>query len=514
VESARSALAAGNLPAARAKAEGLKKSRFADDKLAVLEKELAVEESLIAYRAALKDALALVSRDQLDKARDGFERARALNPDDRAAAAGLAALKRMQEVQNGLKRADQHLAEQRFDQARIELLKGLDGLLQEANAPLWREQPFKSRLDALLKEGALVCRQVCVGFTASSDKARRDADQMLTLGKYPEALAQYEKALDLMQQAKSGLGDLRRIDGDAAVDPTEAKDVDLQLGVLRQAGSKVKSRALLADGTKGLDLAKLAMQQAAADPTLVDPALKALDAALKLLRDAEALEGKVAADPIREAEALKGHLTRLLHPVALDLTADPAAPEWFLKRDQWTRKTGGDGTRWLQAVPLEAVQMRSASSVWPVDFELVIEFALVDARGKINNTLWPYYADPVTLGLDQAGGGSTKIVLGADDSVKGQRLARLRVNKKEYTVGGKDLVSAEPIRLVVQRKKGVVDVRMDQRKICSLPIANEFRGVTLHIDNPDKELLGQRWSVAIYRLDVTWIGVDEKAKSP
>ncbi len=157
--------------------------------------------------------------------------------------------------------------------------------------------------------------------------------------------------------------------------------------------------------------------------------------------------------------------------------------------------------------------MRSASSVWPVEFELVIEFALVDTRGKINNTLWPYFADPLTLGLDQADGGSTKIVLGADDSVKVQRLARLRVNKKDYTVGGKDL-AAEPIRLVVQPKKGVVDFRIDQRKICSLPIANEFRGVTLHIDNPDKELLGQRWSVAIFRLDVTWIGVDEKAKSP
>jgi hypothetical protein len=120
----------------------------------------------------------------------------------------------------------------------------------------------------------------------------------------------------------------------------------------------------------------------------------------------------------------------------------------------------------------------------------------------------------VTLSLDQAGGGSTRIVLGTDEAVKGQRLARLRVNKKDYGVGGKDLPAGEPIRLIVQRKKGVLDVRIDQRKVCALPIANEFRGVTLNVDNPGKELLGQRWSVAIYRLDVTWIGADEKPKCP
>src|SRR5207245_1332835 len=124
---------------------------------------------------------------------------------------------------------------------------------------------------------------------------------------YPEALAQYVKALDQLQQAKTGLVDLRRLGGEGAVDPAETRSVDLQLGNLRQAGARVKSRALLADGNKGLDLARQAMQQAAADPTLVDPALKALDATLKLLREAEALEGKLATEPIREAEALKSN---------------------------------------------------------------------------------------------------------------------------------------------------------------------------------------------------------------
>jgi tetratricopeptide (TPR) repeat protein len=511
----RDALDRGDVTAARAAADKLKNSPRRDNQLGALEKAVAKAEDLDEFGKELKEAQRLAGRDELDKARDSFKRALALKPNDRTAAMGLAAIKRVQEVQSALKLVDQHLRDDRLKIAHQELLKCLDELGLEAKAKLWADEPFKSQRVRLLKAGGLACRQVCDALKNASDTAKASAERLLKQNKFVEGQKQYEKAQENLERAKIALADLRRVAGEAAVSPTELKAIDADLDLFRNSGKKIKTKSLVAQGHEGLKLAKLALIEAPADPALVGPALKAVETTLKLFREAEELEPRVATEPIREAEDLRKSLARILRPVALDLSTDLSSADWVFQKEQWTRKTGEE-KRWLQAVPFAAVQLKSATQDWPADFELTLEFALVDTKKSVaNNSLWVRFPDPVKLVLHHADGKTTTVSLGLDPALPGQPFARLQLDKKQITIGVKQLGKTEPIRLLLQRKKGQLKATLNQKLVGSVPIAGTIRSLTLHVDNPDMEVFGQRWFVAIYRLDVAWTGLEDgKANSP
>jgi tetratricopeptide (TPR) repeat protein len=517
LQSVRDALDKGNVAAARAAADKLKNSPRRDHQLDALEKAVAKAEDLDEFGKELKEAQRLAGRDELDKARDSFKRALALKPNDPTAVVSLAAIKRVHEVQSALKLVDQHLRDGRLKIAHQELMKCLDELGLEAKAKIWADEPFQSRRVRLLKDGAVACRQVCDALKEASDTAKADAERLLKQNKFVEGQKQYEKAQDNLEQAKIALADLRRVEGDAAVSATELKAIDADLDLFRNSGKKIKTKSLVVQGHQGLKLAKLALIEAPADPALVGPALKAVETTLKLFREAEELEPRVATEPIREAENLRKSLARILRPVTLDLSADLSSADWIFQKEQWTVRKGGKENRWLQAVPYAPVQLKSASQVWPAEFQLTMDFALVGANKNIDNSLWVRLPDPVKLVLhDAAGKKNATITLGRDPSPVALNSAQLLFDKKAITLTANDFPKAGRLRLTLKcNKKGQINGMLGQRRFGPVTVPDTISGLTLHIDNPDMEVLGLRWFVAIYRLDVAWTGLEDgKAKIP
>jgi hypothetical protein len=147
-----------------------------------------------------------------------------------------------------------------------------------------------------------------------------------------------------------------------------------------------------------------------------------------------------------------------------------------------------------------------------------MDFALLGAKeSAVNNSLWVRFPDPVKLVLhDGNGKRDTTITLGRDTSVTAQSLGRLQLDKKAITLTASEFPKAGPLRLSLKRNsKGQLEGTLGQKKIGPVPCSDTIRALTLHVDNPDNEVLGQRWYVAIYRLDVSWSGLAAaKAKNP
>jgi hypothetical protein len=164
------------------------------------------------------------------------------------------------------------------------------------------------------------------------------------------------------------------------------------------------------------------------------------------------------------------------------------------------------------------VQLKSADQDWPAEFELTMDFALVGAKeSAVNNSLWAQFPEPVKLVLHDANGKkNTTLTLGRDTAVTAQSLARLQLDNKAITLTANDFPKTGPLRLTLKRNsKGKVEGTLGQKKIGPVPCADTIHALTLHVDNPDNEVLGQRWYVAIYRLDVAWSGLSAaKAQNP
>jgi hypothetical protein len=276
----------------------------------------------------------------------------------------------------------------------------------------------------------------------------------------------------------------------------------------------IASKRLLAEGTQALAKAKSAIADVRSDPGAAGPALAQLDAALKALRGADELSAGIATEPTRAAQKLRQRLAYLRHPLALDLAKGLAKAEWTFRKEQWQIHRGANGARWLQSNAGEAVALQSIRRDWPVEFELAIDFALVDARGDISNQHWAYHADPLTLRLVSRAGKDTVIALGHDATYKLDQVARLDVGGRSTIVDG-FLPASQPIHLVLRCTRANADakpsmsVQINDRRVCAVDIADDIEAVHLRVANAAQARIPR--FVAIYGLDVRWARGTAKA---
>jgi tetratricopeptide (TPR) repeat protein len=501
--SARNSLSTGNLTAAATVIERLRKNSFRDPQLAELEKELR-------FRIVLKDAQGFVSRGEFRKAREHFKAACALDPNDRDAAAEASAVERIDECQKALTLAEKQIQDERLDSTHQELKSGVDGVFNVSITAIWLKEPYKSLRADLLRKSTSAYRRVCDALKTSSEKAGNDGERLLKTGEFAEAMQQYQNAIGRLERIKIGLRDLQRLGGDTAIKASEFAELEKVIDTYQRSRTSIEVKNLITEGEKGLEYAKRELEKAPSDPMLVGPALKALSNTLSKVRDAEKLDKRAAAAALHEIDVMRKKLECVLRPVELDLDTDLDPLEWTYTKDQWSRPNNGGPPR-LQSLPIGPVRMKSANRIWPTDFKLILDFAFVDANGSMSHAGWRDFPEPLAVIVHHANGRKTRISLGADTPITFEPLIRMKVNEEKYTIV--NLAAAgRPVRLLLKRREENLEIRLGNQKVV-MKTADELLGVSLEINNPRK-VDGKKWVVAIYRLDVYWIGLENlKSKS-
>ncbi len=374
------------------------------------------------------------------------------------------------------------------------------------------EEPFKGHREQLLKDAEGACRRVVKSLQAAAAQAETNAERLIKDNPI-DAVDHYDRALLRLEEAQAMLADVRKITRDKTSTAAEVRAIIVQVEQLQQGKRRIGSLSLLAKGNRELDLARGAMKEATADPTLIPGALASLETAQKCFREAEALKEPVAAK-LDAVDKLRQRLERVVHPVTLELGKELPRSDWRYEKNQWAMKETADGKQWLEAPPGETAVLESAAADWPAEFELELEFALLDARGKVNNGFWSSKPDPLTLTLHHAGGNKTSIALGNDPTSKQQSLARLQVNNHGVTVEN-EMTATMPLRLVVRCKKRASDdrriltVTLGRRECYAHAFMDEVQNVQLRVAAPKLR------SLAIYRFEAAWLGVKgAKAKEP
>jgi hypothetical protein len=510
LSAARDALGHGNVDAARAAVERLKTSRFADSQLLFLEKDIAAQARTAKANTALKEAEALLDTN-LALAHVRLEAACKLNPGSRDTASAFAAVTLLLEVEHALATGDQRLRDQRPELVQPALAKPVGRLLDDVKLPIWRVPPYAARRERLLQDSARLCKKATNALTSAAASARQSADNRVAQNP-SDAAADYETALGHLQQAKALLTDMQRITGDKSI-AADLRDIDTQTFELQASMKRVGGLALIAKGNKALQQAKDAINDARVDPTTIPTAGAVIAKAMKFFREAEELDKTAAAKHVRIVEDLRDRLDRILHPVALDPAKELSRADWSYQKDRWNVKEV-EGKSYLQVEPGEPAVLDSTSRDWPADFELVLDFAVVDSKGRAFNRLLSSQVDPVTLVLYHTNGTNTSIVLGKDNSNPLQPLARLQYNREQHTIEGM-LAPAGPMRLTLrcQKRSGekrTLAVLLGDREICVRPFPQEVQSVRLRIA---PVTTAQPRYVAIFGLDAAWTGGKE-AKAP
>jgi hypothetical protein len=511
--SARDALDAGKLDTVRDTLERLKKSRFAGDgQVLALDRDLLAKGRSTQVRDILKEGEDLLASN-LAGAESRFQKACKLSPDDRHAADALVAVKQLRELQGVLHQGDEQLRDLRPGDAGQTLAKGIDRFVAEAKSPVWREPAFTTQRGKLLKEGIGGCRKASDALQAAADTAQKSAERLLTQNP-AAALDEYEAALARLDQARALLGDVQRFSGDKTAGVAQIKAVEAQRALAQEGKKRIGGVSLVAKGNKALQQAQAVLADARADPSVVPTGGASLVTALKFFQEAEALKEPGAAEKIQTVEKMKLRFERILHPLVLDPSKDFSREDWSFQRSQWTFKES-EGKVWLHAAPGEVALLDSTARDWPVEFEMELEFAIVDAKSKFYNRLWSTHLDPLTVTFHHTNGTATSIALGKDNINKLQPLARLQLGGKQFTIEN-DLVANGPMRLILRAQKTdgkrTLSVLLDKRKVCTYPLPEEVQSVQLRVA-PLMTL--QPRFVAIYGLDAVWIGAkDTKDKTP
>ncbi len=119
--------------------------------------------------------------------------------------------------------------------------------------------------------------------------------------------------------------------------------------------------------------------------------------------------------------------------------------------------------------------------------------------------------DPLTLWLRDSTGTSTRIGLGHDEKSVAW-VARVEFGKSERRIDlERDIPHDQPIRLALRSAAGpmegarTVTMTINEKDIGHTEIAGRVQNLKLLARNPKGVL--ERWFVAIYQLDVRWVGL-------
>lgn len=506
LRAARDALTSGQFDTVRSASAQLRKSRFADTRINDLVRDLEEQERLVALRVALEKARSCLENGELKEALEQFSRARTLARNTKAYSTEITAIGLLQEVKKELDRGGQFILEGKASEAYDAVVPSLRRLLDVGSDATWRADPLKRRRELMLRAGLQTCLQARQALIRAGDTVRLEGDARVQRAQYGDARAKYDAAKELYDRARGTLDPLKALGADEKETNAAATALDQRLAGLQKSSRDTRGLELLDKGGKTLTKANLALIGWRRAPGTLMPAIDELDAALKQFEEAGKLGRAEAADRAGETRRLRARMLHCLRPVTLDPARGAVKGELIARKKQWM-SVELDKKSWLKALPVKRAALHTIGDDWPEEYELTLEFALIDPKGEINNSFWKYYRDPLTLTLHTTSGADTVIVLGKDPRIMGQAAAHLQVGPLDR---GADrlLGKNEPLRLVLRHSKRSLSVQFNGTDLGTIDCPVAHKGLSLYAANPYNETFGRYAAlVAISALEVRWAGL-------
>jgi hypothetical protein len=515
LEKARKSLAAGDLARTKDTLRELKNSPHTEAQLVALERDLAVQEQLAQYRGKMKEATAALAQGSLDAAALRFEEARKISAADPQAKRALDAIAWLRKVRAALDDVESQRKTNDLAAARGEYAKASPWLAQGAKDPPWLDGPFKTLRDELREMCEQRGRDVVNDLWKQAQQAAKDASLAAIKEEFPQSLKGYRDADRALQEAQEVLDDLHRASGlpGKGPAPDQARVADRRAEI-RAAIDAVEGKALLLAGTQELARLKKGLDLVRAQVDRAPEASAELADALKSLREAQRLKQPGAAELVAEAESLQERLRRLVRPISVDFQNDPLPADWKNDKDRWTLVTDAKARRWLHAEKGDAATFSTPTGEWPANFELDLEFALLNE--KIDNSHWGFYADPlvVTLVPRDFKDPPLVIALGNDPTLTMVKRSRLRVGKDSLSTATLIPLDA-PLRLKLLCERNTLKVFLNDRLVATTDIVSDFHQLTVAAANPFHPGLKRTVArVAIASIEVRAAGAKQgKAKT-
>jgi hypothetical protein len=477
IAEANQALASGDLDQAKTRLNGARKLRPLDSQLTqmITKWQDLVQER--AFEKAFREGNAALAALDLAGAEDAFQAAARIRPKEGKVQESLTALHKARHAQSLVAKAEKALASQDNAAAYDAAKMAKEIVLAELKSA---GESFKPIEQKLAGDTAQVIRGLIRSCRQSSVVCQERAEQAARTKDYATAVEEFTHGLQDLDKAMSFLKGFALLDGPKEAESTRkeiAADITaLDLGRKKARGqaSMQRARGLIAGAHEDLTLARKE------GPRLLSARQKLRDA-LESLEEAKQLPGTAPDPVIEQTRNDLAKVAKLMRPLHVDINEGRALDGWAYNKEQLVFRTSETRT-WAQAAGTASASLASPVTEFPVDFELAIEFSLLDRFGKLSNTSWRNFQDllVITLLAKEKGAPDLVIKLGKE---RQRKLAEISMGENTHHLGhladSNNPVSS--LRLV--RHRGRLVLLVDGKAMASSIAENDFKQVVITLTN-------------------------------
>jgi hypothetical protein len=503
LEEAAKALAAKDLQVAREKILAASNLRPKDSRVLALVKELAGRESELAFQKAVNDGDRALTEAELQKALELFQKALAIRPGDARAEESILSIQSLQNCRAALDAAKASLDQKQVAQAHAHASKAIDAVFGAMRKKLDGDKRHETALKQLTNTALPLVWQIAKRLQENGESRQAKARESMQKDEFALAVAEFQGSREALAQARDFVQAIRSFatkDDAAAIEKQEQALRD-RIVAIESMSKKATSLDLLRQGEAHMKEGRAELTLAKKESSHLRTAEKAFADARTKFDAARLLLEPEAEDRFKKAEQAVIEVAKLIKPFELDFKKDRNLAGWTYAKEQWVLRSGS-GETWLQSTNAATAILSSPQTDFPADFDLVLQFAMVDAEGQPRNQFWKFYPNFLAISVKPKGKETLplSIALGKDQSAKFQDVACVSLANKSFSF----LADKQQTRVILglSRRQGTAMLRIGQNEISSIALPDDFHQVTVQVNNA-KDGGPQRTSfVAIYRMSM------------
>jgi hypothetical protein len=432
---------------------------------------------------------------KLELAADHFEAAKRIWPDRDKPQQSLVAIQRFRDAKASLNAANNFLAEKKLTQAYVQAQGLRDTIPGNFGLKIEDDQRFRAIRAQLTEETASMLWQLANDLRAFAGKRKAIAEEALTKTDYPLALQEFEAALQELGKAEDSLHALKLfpLKGRSEEIEERRKETSQELAWLKSVKQKTRGLDFLQRGRDSMKQGDAHLILAKKKSVHLRKAEHAFSTALEQFGAAKDFPGTDADADLASARKARDHVAKLMQPFLLDFRNPKVLEGWSFPKEEWTLRTANPRAR-FQSGNVLATTLTSPLVEFPADFDLKVEFGMVNDIGTPRNGSWMFHPDFVVLTLVAKDKNSPALTIsfGNDTNLKFQQLAHVAVGKKSYSLPGQDEPSLR-VRLI--RRQGTATLSIANKQIASFPLEKEYHQFSFRVNN---ERLTRKTFAAIY----------------
>ncbi|GEM_PF-931610 len=507
LQEAAQALAAKDLPQARQKLAAATNIQAADVRVIAMGKQLRDAEDEAVFAKNVEDGDRALGKAELPKALGHFQNAKSIRPDRAKPQETIAAIQALQSARTSLNAAMASLDQKQIPQAHGQAKTTRDIVLGESRKKFDDDKRYAVALNKLTEDAAPILWQIAKELHQLGETRKGKAQAATKKNEHSVAVAEYDGARQALTQAKDFVQAITSFAAKETVD--EIKKRAMVLGVEIAVLSSLKEKATVLDlRQKGDDLLKEGSVQltlAKKDSSHLRKAASAFANAQKSFDAARQFKDTDAETGFEKAQDACAQVAKLIRPFHLDFTEQKELTRWTFAKNEWVLHFSNE-QNWMQGVNVATAPVLSPIVEFPVDFDLALRFAMVDANGNSQNDSWKHFPEFLTLTITPKGKDSAplSIVLGNDPTSKLQDIAHIAVGAKRFAFAGDK--KAGWISLGLVRRQGTATLTVQEKEISTFAVAGDFQQLALRVKNARAGGLQPNTFLAIYAVSLKMHG--------